>query len=90
MAQLEHLRLVRLPERFERRKPPGFAKPTARDPSQHSGRLSTELTEGLIRSSSLLKSSKVKFLTRTMVHRSLRCVFASMASALASCLQSKT
>lgn len=47
MARLEHLRLLRLPERFERRKRQGFGKPPARDPAQHSQKLSTELAEAV-------------------------------------------
>ena len=47
MARLEHLRLLRLPERFERRKRPGFSKPPAREPGQHASKLSTELAEAV-------------------------------------------
>jgi hypothetical protein len=48
MARLEHLQLVRLPERFERRKRPGFGKPVPRDPGPHSGKLSAELAEAVV------------------------------------------
>lgn len=47
MARLEHLRLVRLPERFERRKRPGFGQITSRQPGEHSSKLSTELAEAV-------------------------------------------
>jgi hypothetical protein len=43
MARLEHLRLVRLPERFERRKRHGFSKTTERAPGNHAAKLSSEL-----------------------------------------------
>jgi len=43
MARYEHLQLVRLPERFERRKTGGGGRPPARDPVGHSSRLSAEL-----------------------------------------------
>lgn len=43
MARLEHLQLVRLPERFERRKRLGFSKTTERAPSNHAAKLSSEL-----------------------------------------------
>lgn len=43
MARYDHLRLVRLPERIERRKRPGFGKPVARDPQTHGVRLKAEL-----------------------------------------------
>ena len=49
MARLEHLQLVRLPERFERRKRPGFsASPPSRDPGQHSEKLSSELDDAVV------------------------------------------
>jgi len=47
MARLEHLMLVRLPERFERRKRPGFSKPSARIPDQHASKLTSELGEAV-------------------------------------------
>src|SRR5512145_1246222 len=47
MARLEHLRLLRLPERFERRKRNGFGDAPTRDPNQHSRKLSSELAEAV-------------------------------------------
>ncbi|HEX7936264.1 MAG TPA: S8 family peptidase [Paraburkholderia sp.] len=43
MPHYEHLRLVRLPEQFERRKHGGGGPPPQRDPRTHSARLSVEL-----------------------------------------------
>src|SRR5689334_6377677 len=43
MARYEHLRLIRLPERMERRKHPGPAGTPARDRGTHSGKLRSEL-----------------------------------------------
>lgn len=47
MAQYEHLQLVRLPERYERRKTGGGGGPPPRDPAQHSQRLRQELTAAI-------------------------------------------
>lgn len=49
MARLEHLQLVRLPERFERRKRPGFSKTTERTPGNHSAKLSSELDLAVVK-----------------------------------------
>lgn len=43
MAQYEHLRLARLPERMERRRRPGFGSTPPRDPSVHGSRLAREV-----------------------------------------------
>lgn len=47
MAQYDHLRLARLPERFERRKRPGFGSVLPRDHSVHGKRLSREIEDVL-------------------------------------------
>lgn len=47
MAQYEHLQLVRLPERYERRKTGGGSGPPSRDPGQHSRRLREELSAAI-------------------------------------------
>lgn len=47
MARYEHLQLLRLPERFERRKTGGGGRTPARDPGAHSGRLRTELDQAV-------------------------------------------
>lgn len=47
MAQYNHLRLLRLPEQLERRKPRGFGTSTARDHTGHGARLRTELDEAV-------------------------------------------
>lgn len=43
MANYEHLKLVRLPEQFERRMQPGFGKPHAREKGPHAAKLTAEL-----------------------------------------------
>jgi hypothetical protein len=43
MAQYLHLEMTRLPERFERRKGPGFGSVVQRNPSGHGSKLKTEL-----------------------------------------------
>lgn len=43
MARYDHLQLVRLPERFERRKHGGGSPPPNRDLAAHSAKLETEL-----------------------------------------------
>ena len=47
MAQYEHLQLVRLPVRMERRKHGGGGDPPVREPSQHSERIKTELIQAI-------------------------------------------
>ena len=47
MPRYEHLQLLRLPERFERRKNPGGGRPPVRDPATHSARLRTELDSAI-------------------------------------------
>lgn len=47
MARYEHLRLIRLPEQFERRKTGGGGRPPDRDPAGHSRRLRAELDEAV-------------------------------------------
>ena len=47
MARYDHLRLVRLPERFERRKTGGGGRLPDRDPAGHSQRLREELDEAV-------------------------------------------
>jgi hypothetical protein len=47
MTRYDHLRLVRLPERLERRKTGGGGRPPDRDPARHSERLRTELDEAV-------------------------------------------
>lgn len=48
MARYEHLRMVRLPERMERRKRPGFGGGSSRpNPSAHSQALSGQLTSAI-------------------------------------------
>jgi hypothetical protein len=47
MAQYEHLELIRLPERFERRKTGGGGAPPKRDPADHSTRLTEELDNSI-------------------------------------------
>lgn len=45
MAEYDHLRLVRLPERFERRKRPGFGGAPTRDRSAHGADLSKQIED---------------------------------------------
>ncbi len=47
MPRYEHLRLVRLPEQFERRKTGGGGPPPKRDPMGHSQRLRDELDQAI-------------------------------------------
>lgn len=47
MPLYEHLQLVRLPERFERRKAGGPSRPPQRDPASHSARLGAELNQAI-------------------------------------------
>lgn len=45
MARYDHLELVRLPEQLERRKGPGFGRPSTKEPGAHSRALSSQLNE---------------------------------------------
>lgn len=47
MPRYEHLQLLRLPERFERRKTGGSGRLPPRDPITHSARLDAELTQAI-------------------------------------------
>jgi len=47
MARYDHLQLVRLPERFERRKTGGGGGPPQRNPDQYSQKLRTELDQAV-------------------------------------------
>jgi hypothetical protein len=47
VARYEHLQLLRLPERFERRKTGGGGRPPQRDPAAHSSRLGAELNQAI-------------------------------------------
>lgn len=47
MAQCEHLRLARLPEQFERRKPRAFGSSVPRDPSAHGQQLGSQLDQAV-------------------------------------------
>lgn len=47
MPRYEHLQLLRLPQRFERRKTGGGGRPPQRDPAGHSARLGAELDQAL-------------------------------------------
>ena len=48
MARYDHLQLVRLPERLERRKKPGFGNAPVRDGAGHSAKLRTELDAAIV------------------------------------------
>ncbi len=47
MPRYDHLELLRLPERFARRKNPGGGRPPPRDPAAHSARLASELDQAV-------------------------------------------
>lgn len=47
MPRYDHLQLLRLPERFERRRTGGGGRPPNRDPAGHSARLGAELTQAV-------------------------------------------
>lgn len=48
MPNYAHLKLVRLPELFERRLQPGFGKPYARDKGPHAAKLSADLNAAVV------------------------------------------
>ena len=47
MPQYEHLQLIRLPERMERRRRPGFGANPARNREGHGQQISAQLTEAI-------------------------------------------
>ena len=66
MAQLEHLALIRLPERLERRKPPGFGIPPDRKFSVHGEKLHKELDASIAEQ---VKHRTPKFIDPSLILR---------------------